>query len=139
MSFQLIPATQEEADFINARIDVFNTAQLSFAGTQLERPLRYVMKEGDTIIAGIDACFYLESILYVHVLFIEESYRKKTLGSLLLKKVETEAKALGGTLVHLDTFDFQAKDFYLKHGYEVFGILEDCPKGHKRFYMRKTL
>ena len=38
----------------------------------------------------------------------------------LLNKVESEAKAIGATLAHLDTFDFQAKDFYIKHGYEVF-------------------
>ncbi|PPE03578.1 hypothetical protein HCUR_00960 [Holospora curviuscula] len=25
------------------------------------------------------------------------------------------------------TFDFQVKDFYLKQGYEIFGVLEDCP------------
>jgi hypothetical protein len=37
------------------------------------------------------------------------------------------------------TFDFQAKDFYLKHEYEVLGILDDCPKGHKRYYMEKVL
>ena len=29
--------------------------------------------------------------------------------------------------------------FYLKHGYEIFGILEDCPKGHKRYYLKKSL
>jgi hypothetical protein len=34
---------------------------------------------------------------------------------------------------------FQAKDFYLKHEYEVLGILDDCPKGHKRYYMEKVL
>ena len=35
--------------------------------------------------------------------------------------------------------NFQAKDFYIKHGYEVFGVLDDCPKGHKRYYMKKVL
>ena len=54
-------------------------------------------------------------------------------------KVEEIAKERSANLVHLDTFDFQAKDFYLKHGYEVFGVLEDCPKGHKRYYMKKVL
>lgn len=42
-------------------------------------------------------------------------------------------------LIHLDTFDFQAKDFYLKHGDEIFGVLEDCSKGYKRYYMKKVL
>jgi len=39
----------------------------------------------------------------------------------------------------LDTFDFQAKDFYTKQGYEVFGILDNCPEGHKRYYMKKNI
>jgi hypothetical protein len=44
-----------------------------------------------------------------------------------------------GGAAHLDTFDFQAEAFYLKGGYEMFGILDDCPPGHKRFFLRKTL
>ena len=72
-------------------------------------------------------------------LFVDENYRHKGLGSLLLNKVEAESKALGARLIHLDTFDFQAKDFYLKYGYEIFGVLEECPPGYKRYYMRKYL
>lgn len=30
-------------------------------------------------------------------------------------------------------------DFYIKFGYELFGTLEDCPKGHFRYYLKKTL
>ncbi|WP_423236642.1 hypothetical protein [Clostridium chromiireducens] len=33
----------------------------------------------------------------------------------------------------------QAKDFYLKNGYEVFGELDNVPLGHKRYYMKKIL
>ena len=42
-------------------------------------------------------------------------------------------------LIHLDTCDFQSKDFYLKQGYEIFGVLDNCPKGHKRYYLKKML
>ena len=78
-------------------------------------------------------------MLYVDVLVVDQKYHKKGLGSKLLSHVEDEAKKFGATLAHLDSFDFQAKDFYLKHGYEVFGVLEDYPKGHKRYYMKKGL
>lgn len=78
-------------------------------------------------------------MLYVDVLFVEENYRGGQLGSLLLSKVETEDKSMGANLLHLDTFDWQAKDFYLKHGYQVFGVLEDRPPGHKRYYLKKVL
>ncbi len=55
----------------------------------------------------------------------------KVMGAILLNKIETEAKAKGCYLIHLDTFDFQAKDFYLKNGYEIFGVIENCPPNHK--------
>ena len=60
-------------------------------------------------------------------------------GSILLKEVEKIAKEKGCYLIHLDTFDFQAKDFYVKHGYEVFGVLDNCPPGHKRYFMKKDI
>lgn len=78
-------------------------------------------------------------ILYVNILFVKENHRRKNLGSILLQKVEAEAKSIGASLVHLDTFDFQAKGFYIKHGYEIFEILDDCPTGHQRFYLKKKL
>ena len=72
-------------------------------------------------------------------LFVDKNHRRKDLGSKLLQHVENEARDFGATLSHLDTFDFQAKDFYLKHGYEIFGTLEDCPPGHERYYLKKKL
>lgn len=131
--------TDEESEIINTKIDEFNGQQLSYSGN-VEVFKNYIIKHNDQIIAGIKSVFYLQSCLAVNVLFVDEKYRLQKLGSALLTKVETEAKAQGCKLVHLDTFDFQAKGFYLKHGYEVFGTLDDCPtKGHTRYYMRKKL
>ncbi|HAT6309890.1 TPA: GNAT family N-acetyltransferase [Legionella pneumophila] len=101
--------------------------------------INFTIKNDDEVIAGICSEVYTWKILYISVFFVEEKYRNQGLGTILLNKVEEEAKQLGVTLAHLDTFDFQAKDFYLKHGYEVFGILDDCPQGHKHYYMRKVL
>ncbi|HFF5914925.1 TPA: GNAT family N-acetyltransferase [Legionella pneumophila] len=101
--------------------------------------INLTIKDADEVIAGICSEVYTWNIVYISVFFVEEKYRDQGLGAILLKKVEEEAKRLGVTLIHLDTFDFQAKDFYLKHGYEVFGILDDCPKDHKRYYMKKVL
>ncbi len=78
-------------------------------------------------------------MLYIDVLYVDEAYRGKRPGSQLLQKVEAQAKQFGSKLSHLDTFDFQAKDFYLKQGYEVFGTLANCPQGHNRFYFKKEL
>lgn len=137
--YKLFEATSDQAEVLNGKIDKFNADQLSFVG-DIECEKNYLIKDqtGD-IIAGIMGCFYLNECLYIRILFINENKRKQGLGSILLKTIEQEAKSMNIRLIHLDTFDFQAKDFYIKHGYEVFGVLDDSPKGHKRYYMKKVL
>lgn len=102
-------------------------------------PLNFTIKDQNEIVAGICGDVYIWNILYISVFFVEKTYRQQGFGSFLLNKLEEKAQKLGVELIHLDTFDFQAKDFYLQHGYEIFGVLEDCPKGHQRFYMKKVL
>ena len=70
---------------------------------------------------------------------MKEEARGLGYGSALLKEVERIAKEKGCNLVHLDTFDFQAKGFYIKQGYEIFGVLDNCPTDHKRYYMKKNI
>lgn len=113
-----VPATQEE-----------NFVDLS----------RKVMSEDGKILAGIVVRMYCWNCIYIDTFWIDESMRGEGLGTLLLEEVERVAKENGSHLIHLDTFDFQAKDFYLAHGYSVFGELKDCPKGHTRYFMSKVL
>ena len=113
-----VPATQEE-----------NFIELS----------RKVLSEDGKILAGIIVRMYCWRCIYIDTFWIDESMRGEDFGTLLLEEVERVAKENGSHLIHLDTFDFQAKDFYLAHGYSVFGELEDCPKGHTRYFMSKVL
>jgi GNAT superfamily N-acetyltransferase len=77
--------------------------------------------------------------LYVEFMWIEESLRGQGYGKKLLAAAETEAIKRRCNNALLDTFSFQAFEFYQRCGYEVFGALEDFPPPHKRFYMRKSL
>ena len=82
---------------------------------------------------------YCWNVVYVDTLWVDPNYRERKIGKSLLKNVETEAKSNGAKLIHLDTFDFQAKEFYKKQGYVVFGKLDDCPENHCRYFMKKLL
>jgi len=43
------------------------------------------------------------------------------------------------TITLTDSQDFQALPFYQKHGYTVFGVLENMPIGYTRYSMQKEL
>ena len=77
--------------------------------------------------------------LHVDLLWVDDAHRGMGLGTSLLRAAEQEAASRGVRHVDLDTFDFQAKPFYEREGYSVFGILEGYPPGHTRYFMRKDL
>ena len=77
--------------------------------------------------------------LTVDLLFVPEAARGKGVGSTLLARAEQMAASRGCRNVWLDTFSFQAPEFYRKRGYEVFGALDDYPEGVSRIFFRKRL
>ncbi|MXP78052.1 GNAT family N-acetyltransferase [Lachnospiraceae bacterium WCA-9-b2] len=97
-----------------------------------------VSKSGE-IMGGIIARMYCWGCVDVDALWVSEKYRGIGLGKTLLSQVEASARKKGACLIHLDTFDFQARGLYESQGYEVFGVLKNCPPGHERYYMKKCL
>ncbi len=77
--------------------------------------------------------------LHVALFWLAEDVRHQGLGSKLLERIEEVALERGCHNAHLDTFSYQARPFYERHGYELFATLEDYPPGHQRFFMRKRL
>jgi GNAT superfamily N-acetyltransferase len=77
--------------------------------------------------------------LCIHYLFVEDHLRKDGLGSKLLEVAENEARNRGCKYAFVDTFSFQAPEFYIKHGYNEVFTLNDYPYAGKRFYYTKEL
>ena len=133
-------STREEYVLVDKGIVEYNLSKVPFTQEIPFDSINRVIKgsNGD-MIAGINSNLYCWNCLYIDVLWVKEEFRKDGYGSALLNEVEKISKEKGCKLIHLDTFDFQAKDFYLKHGYEIFGVLEDCPMEHNRYYMKKNI
>jgi hypothetical protein len=53
--------------------------------------------------------------------------------------MEAAALEKGCRLIFLDSFSFQAPEFYKKNGFEVFGKIEDHPKGYDQYFLIKRL
>jgi GNAT superfamily N-acetyltransferase len=132
-------STSEERELLDNKLVEFNRKKVPFEQNEDWIVLSYALKdETGQVTAGINAMLYCWNILYVDILYVEDAHRGKGYGKLLLNQAESEARQLGGYMSHLDTFDWQAKEFYEHLGYEVFGILENCPRGHNRYYMKKV-
>jgi GNAT superfamily N-acetyltransferase len=77
--------------------------------------------------------------LKVSNLWVRHDLRRKGVGSDLLKAAETEAAARGCTRATLDTYSFQAPDFYQRLGYRIVAAVDDLPAGHKHYTLVKDL
>jgi len=77
------------------------------------------------------------SYLHIELLYLPEDLRNAGLGRRLMAQAEGEAIQRRCRGVWLDTFSFQARGFYERLGYNVFGTFEDYPPGHSRFFLRK--
>ena len=78
--------------------------------------------------------------LFVEYLWVDDSKRSAGLGSKLVKLAEEKVKAMGATHAYLDTFSFQAREFYLKQGFEEVGRFSGFPmEGVDKIFLQKKL
>ncbi len=75
--------------------------------------------------------------LFISHLWIADALRRFGYGTELVARAEQAAARRRCRHAYVDTYDFQALDFYRKLGYEAFGILEDFPASHKRYFLQK--
>ena len=102
-------------------------------------PLTILIKdERDAILGGAYGHVW-GGWLDLSLLWVAEPLRGRGYGERLLRAVEEEARAQGCRGVFLSTFSFQARPFYEKYGYEVFGKIPDYPAGHAYYFLRKAL
>lgn len=77
--------------------------------------------------------------LCIKYLWVSEELRGQGIGSKLLVAAENEAIKRGAKYSFVDTFDFQAPEFYKKQGYEEIFKLYEYPYTGSRYYFIKTL
>ncbi|MFH9673280.1 GNAT family N-acetyltransferase [Streptomyces sp. NPDC017405] len=77
--------------------------------------------------------------LHVGCLWVDARHRGTGLGTRLLAEAERLAAARGCTASRLETWDFQAPDFYRGQGYEVAGVIPGYPPGITEYILTKRL
>ena len=92
--------------------------------------------DNDKLIGG--AIGFVEFNWYfLDLLYIDEEYRNRNIGTNLIKEIEKFALKEHLTGVRMETWNFQAKGFYEKNGYSVFGEIKDFPPGTIDYHLKK--
>jgi GNAT superfamily N-acetyltransferase len=134
--------TQEpnpDANTIKAIADGLIAYNTSAVGPHNYQTLCLVGRDSSgNINAGLKG-YSLYNWLFVEWLWVAEAFRKHGYGSNLLSQAEHIAKERSCTGIYLDTFSFQAPQFYAKHGYQEFGRINNFPMGHDRIFLYKHL
>ena len=93
----------------------------------------------DNLLVGGAIGFIEYNWYFLDLLYVDEEYRKRNIGTNLIKKIEKLAREKHLTGIRMDTWDFQAKGFYEKNGYSVFAEIKNCPPGTIDYYLKKEL
>lgn len=133
---QYVYLDEPEWGTIGGGISAYNKQQ---AGNDNGKSLCYVVRAPNQETLGGVIAFTYWNWLYIDLLWISEEHRRKGYGRHLMMLAEEEGRKRGATDAYLDTFSFQSPDFYYQCGYQPFGLLDDFPPGHKRYFLTKKL
>ena len=97
------------------------------------------LKEDDGTVRGgllSEVCW---NWLEIHVLIVDEELRKAGYGTQLMLEIEKIAREKQCDFIKVDTLSFQALAFYKKHGYKVYGTLDNVGRDYEHYYLKKDL
>ena len=132
--------SQEDSDYIRKKVIEHNLSKLPDEVKHPVKNISYVLRdEENRILGGITGTIFWYH-LHIDFLWVDESLRGGGYGKELLAKIEDFARENNCKLIQLDTFSFQAPNFYQKLGYEVVGVIKEHPTiENQQYYLLKRL
>lgn len=93
---------------------------------------------GGPVVGGLYG-YQLFDWMFIQYVAVPPSQKGKGIGTQLMARAEKWARERKLAGLWLDTFAFQARPFYEKLGFTVFGEIADHPRGSSRFFLKKPL
>ena len=127
---------EAEVEALPEGLEAYN--EQHWPGHQPWQRLAVLLRDaGGAVVAGLAGETYA-GWLFIRYLWIAEGLRRQGIGRALIQAAEDRALERGSHSAWLDTFSFQAPEFYRRQGYEEFGRLDYPPRG-ERIFLRKRL
>ena len=128
--------TQEEALFVRQGLSEFAHR---FTEPRNYREFGVVLRDENGDASGGIMGNTIWHWLRIDVLWVPDELRGKGYGHRLLDRAEELGRSRGCNFAMLDTFEFEARDFYEAHGYVVQSQTDGFPAGHTQYHLTKVL
>ncbi|CAX56876.1 GNAT family N-acetyltransferase [Erwinia pyrifoliae] len=126
----------EDVNHIRQKLMAFNAQHVDVE--EIKELAVFLDGDDGNKIAGLLATTW-GNWMHIQLLWVEERLRGSGHGARLLQAAELEAIVRGCRRVCVDTFSFQAREFYEKQGYRLQMTLEQMPHHHRQHYLIKRL
>ncbi len=128
--------TREEANFVQRKLVEYAD---QFTPPRNYRELGAVLRDANGEVFGGISANTVWDWLQIGVLWLPSELRGQGHGHQLLERIEEIGRSYGCKYSKLDTFEFEAREFYESHGYQVQSQTTDFPKGHTQYHLTKVL
>lgn len=125
-----VPAA--EGDVVDAGLDAFNHGAAPLH--EVQRMSCFARDAAGAVIGGAVGRSWGEAC-ELQQIWVDDAHRGHGLGSELVRRFEALGRRRGCRTFYLETFNFQAPDFYRKHGYRVAAEVRAFPHGIVKFVM----
>ena len=132
----IIDLTETQVEDIETRLEEYDENYITY---KMDGNIQIGVEDNGKLIAGLDACITAFKILYVSTVFVDENYRRKGVGEMLIREMEKRALTMGVNTIRLDTFNWQGKDFYEVLGYTCVGQYENAEDGYSEYFFLKRI
>ena len=133
---EIIDLNEEQVEDIESRLSSFDENYITY---KMDGCIQIGVEDDGKLIAGLDACITAFKILYVSTVFVDEEYRRKGIGALMIREMEKRALAMGANTIRLDTFNWQGKEFYEALDYQCVGQYDNTEDGYSEYFFLKRL
>ncbi|MCL6604831.1 MAG: GNAT family N-acetyltransferase [Paenibacillus sp.] len=132
----IIQSTNDESNYVRNKLIEFNSQHVP---NGIYEEINLCLKNNkEEVIAGLISAVCW-NWMEIDILWVDEDHRGQGHGKRLLENAEQIAKSKNCSFIKLNTFSFQAPEFYEKKGYTVIAMIENAPIGSKHYYYKKDL
>ena len=103
-----------------------------------QEPVSFELREADLIIGYVVVLLFWGQ-LHIKYVLVNESYRGKGFGAVLMNHVFDFGRSHGCTFAFVETMNFQAPKFHQKLGFNIDFIRSGFEKGVSLYYLSKDL